>query len=35
MNSVPRRVLQFWRGEAGEWTRDASLEVEIDCEWDK
>lgn len=37
MNSVPRRVLEFWKRSydenRGEWHRDKSLEVAIEPEW--
>lgn len=35
MNSVPRRVVQFWRRDTprDDWRRDPSLEIAIDCEW--
>lgn len=33
MNSVTRRVLEFWRHPVGEWERAHDLEIEIDCEW--
>jgi len=34
MNSVPRRVLQFWRrGGRFEWVRVPGLERSIECEW--
>lgn len=34
MNSVPRRVLEFWRmGDNHEWVRDGALEVDVVPEW--
>lgn len=33
MNSVPRRVLQFWRRTRPEWERVSGLEIEIDPDW--
>lgn len=35
MNSVPRRVIEYWsrRGGTREWQRDGSLEVAITCDW--
>jgi hypothetical protein len=33
MNSVPRRVLQFWRRTRPEWDRVPELEIEIDPDW--
>lgn len=33
MNSVPKRVLQFWRRERSQWVRVPELEREIKCSW--
>lgn len=34
MNSVPRRVLEYWRSEqAGAWQRNAELEIDIVPDW--
>jgi hypothetical protein len=33
MNSVPIRVLEFWRKERGDWERVPAFEVESACEW--
>lgn len=34
MNSVPRRVLEFWKlSSSFEWGRYPDLERSIDCEW--
>lgn len=37
MNSVPRRVLEYWRASMArvtvEWERDPTLEVELRCKW--
>lgn len=33
MNSVPRRVLEYWHDCDLEWKRDRELEVEISPEW--
>ena len=36
MNSVPRRVLEYWRDDAlaaGKWTRDEKLERAIHVDW--
>jgi hypothetical protein len=36
MNSIPRRVLQFWRRRplpAHGWERDSQLEIDIKCDW--
>lgn len=33
MNSIPRRVLQFWRRTELSWGRVPELEVPIDCDW--
>ena len=34
MNSIPRRVLQFWRkDQRHEWERVPELEVQLECEW--
>lgn len=35
MNSIPRRVLQFWRKsmDTYEFKRVPELEVELECEW--
>lgn len=33
MNSVPLKVLQFWRRDKLEWKRVPELERKIDCEW--
>lgn len=37
MNSVPKRILQFWRKDKTteyKWERAPELEVAIDCGWD-
>lgn len=33
MNSIPRRVLEFWEREKFDWQRRADLEVAIEPEW--
>lgn len=33
MNSVPRRVLEFWRTDYVQWSRVVELEVELDPKW--
>lgn len=33
MNSIPVRVIEFWRKERFDWVREASLEVEVTPEW--
>lgn len=33
MNSVPRRVLEFWKRDRMNWERVPELEVEIECDW--
>jgi hypothetical protein len=39
MNSIPRRVVEFWRRDVAplytEWVRVPELEVEIDADWAK
>ena len=33
MNSEPRRVIEYWRLQDGNWTRDPALEVGICPDW--
>jgi hypothetical protein len=34
MNSIPRRVLEFWRKDSKfNWERAHELEVDLDCDW--
>ena len=33
MNSIPRRVLQFWSRENGDWSRRSECERAIACQW--
>lgn len=33
MNSIPRRVLEFWERPRIDWVRRPDLEREIACEW--
>lgn len=33
MNSVPRRVVEFWRSPDFEWEREPELEVDVLPEW--
>lgn len=37
MNSVPRRVLEYWyrRSGHGDWERDEKLEADLHCDWDE
>lgn len=33
MNSEPRKVLEYWQTNKGEWTRNPELEVDIRPDW--
>ncbi len=33
MNSIPRRVVQFWMRDIREWKRAPEFERVLDCEW--
>ena len=33
MNSIPRRVLEFWLRDKFDWERCAELEIDIHCGW--
>ena len=32
MNSIPIKVLQYWRRDNLEWHRDSTFEIEIECD---
>jgi hypothetical protein len=33
MNSIPKRVIEFWSSRSWKWERRPEFERAIDCEW--